>query len=119
MERLTRAALATVTADCTLTVAGTGDHIALGDITVTAPTWAETNALTGVLDVAVDGATLDGTPLVLPLTEPVTVDATSALVVTVAATFPGDAGNDTQALTATLENVTVQVTQAHLAPPAP
>jgi alternate signal-mediated exported protein len=109
----------TVTTSCALTVGGTGDHIALGDITVTAPAWAETNALTGALDVAVDGATLDGTPLVLPLVEPVAVDAASALVVTVAATFPTESGNDTQALTATLQNVTVQVTQAHLVPPAP
>ncbi|WP_275001188.1 alternate-type signal peptide domain-containing protein [Promicromonospora iranensis] len=109
----------TVTADCALTVGGTGDHLALGDITVSAPTWAETNALTGALEVAVDGATLDGTELTLPLTDPVAVEAASDLVVTVAATFPEDSGNDTQALTASLEDVTVQVTQAHLAPTTP
>ncbi|MFI6425869.1 alternate-type signal peptide domain-containing protein [Promicromonospora sp. NPDC050880] len=106
----------TVTTDCALTVGGTGDHLALGDITVTAPTWAEDNALTAVLDVAVSGATLDGAPVTLPLAEPVPVEAASDLVVTVAATFPDDAGNETQALTAALEDVTVQVTQAHLVP---
>lgn len=109
----------TITMDCALTVGGTGDHLALGDITVTAPAWTEANPLTDALEVAIDGATLDDTPLTLPLEEPVTVEAASDLVVTVAATFPEDAGNDTQALTASLENVTVQVTQAHLAPPAP
>jgi hypothetical protein len=49
----------------------------------------------------------------------VAVEAASDLVVTVAATFPEESGNDTQALTATLEDVTVQVTQAHLVPPTP
>lgn len=106
----------TLTADCALTVGGTGDHLALGDITVSAPTWAEDNALTGALAIAVDSATLDGVELTLPLTDPVAVEAASDLVVTVAATFPEDSGNETQALTATLEDVTVQVTQAHVVP---
>ncbi|WP_369373560.1 alternate-type signal peptide domain-containing protein [Promicromonospora sp. Populi] len=104
----------TVTADCALTLGGTGDHLALGDITVSAPTWAEVNALTGVLEVDVESATLDAVELTLPLTEPVAVEAASDLVVTIAATFPEDSGNDTQALTASLEDVTVQVTQAHV-----
>ncbi|MDR7385361.1 alternate-type signal peptide domain-containing protein [Promicromonospora iranensis] len=105
----------TVVADCALTVGGTGVHLALDDITVSAPTWAETDALTGALEVAVDGATLDGAALTLPLTDPVAVEAASDLVVTVAATFPEASGDHTQALTATLEDVTVQVTQGHLA----
>lgn len=106
----------TVTTDCALTVGGTGDHLALGDITVTAPTWAETNALTAVLTVDVESATLDGAELTLPLVDPVTVEAASDLVVTVSAEFPEDSGNETQALTATLDSVAVQVTQAHLVP---
>lgn len=106
----------TITTNCSLTVAGVGDHIALSDITVSAPTWAADNALTAVLDVGTESATLDGAELTLPLTEPVPVAAASPLVVTVSAEFPADSANDTQGLIAALEDVTVQVTQAHVVP---
>lgn len=109
----------TITTDCTMEIGGTGDHLGLGDIAVTGPTWSDTNALTEALEVAVDGATLDGTELTLPLEEPVALAGPSELVVTVAATFPEDAGNDTQGLTAALADVTVQVTQDHVVPAAP
>jgi alternate signal-mediated exported protein len=105
-----------ITTDCAMTVGGTGDHLALGDIEVSSPEWAETNPLTADLTVDIAGATLDGVELVLPLTTPVPVAASSPLVVSVEATFPTDSVNNTQALTATLDNVTVLVTQAHVDP---
>jgi alternate signal-mediated exported protein len=109
----------TITTDCTMALDGTGDHLGLSDITVTDPAWAEDNALTGALTVAVESATLDGAELTLPLAESVPVTGPSDLVVTVEATFPEDAANDTQALTATLDAVTVSVIQDHVVPAAP
>ncbi|GAA1986548.1 hypothetical protein GCM10009718_24960 [Isoptericola halotolerans] len=106
----------TLTTTCTLTVGGTGDHLALGEITVSDPTWAEANALTASLDVSLAGATLGGAELDLPLAEPAPFSGTQDLVVSVEAVFDTAAGNDTQALTAALDDVTVQVTQAHLVP---
>lgn len=106
----------TLTTTCTMTVSGTGDHLALGDITVSNPSWAENNALTAALDVSLASATLGGTALTLPLTEPVPVDEADELVVTINAVFDTAAGNDTQTLTAALADVTVQVTQAHVVP---
>lgn len=108
----------TVTTDCTMALDGTGDHLGLSAITVTEPAWTETNALTGALELAVDSATLDGAEVTLPLAESVPVTGPSDLVVTVAATFPEDAADDTQALTATLEAVTVSVVQDHVVPAA-
>lgn len=106
----------TVTTDCTMAIGGTGDHLALGDIAVTSPTWAEDNPLATALELDAVSATLDGTDLELPVTAPVAVGEASPLVVTVSATLPEDSGNDTQALTATLADVTVQVTQDHVVP---
>ncbi|GAB6937817.1 hypothetical protein JCM11754A_13410 [Isoptericola variabilis] len=106
----------TVTTTCTLAVGGTGDHLALGEITVSSPTWEAENALTGALDLTLTSATLGGETLELPLTEPVPVGETDSLVVNLEAAFDTAAGNDTQTLTAALEDVTVQVTQAHVVP---
>jgi alternate signal-mediated exported protein len=106
----------TVTTTCSLTVGGTGDHLALGEITVSSPTWGADNALTEALDLSLTSATLGGDTLTLPLTDPVPVGASSPLVVSLEAAFDTAAGNDTQALTAALEDVTVQVTQAHVVP---
>lgn len=109
----------TITTDCTMEIDGTGDHLGLSDITVTDPTWAETSPLTEALEVTVDGATLDGADLTLPLAEPVALAGPSELVVSVAATFSEEAADDTQTLTAALTDVTVQVTQDHVVPAAP
>lgn len=106
----------TLTTTCTMTLGGTGDHLALGEITVSDPTWVEDNALTASLDVSLTGATLGGAALALPLTEPAPFSGTEDLVVSVEAVFDAAAGNDTQTLTAALDDVTVQVTQAHLVP---
>ncbi|MEL7974887.1 alternate-type signal peptide domain-containing protein [Isoptericola sp. F-RaC21] len=106
----------TVTSTCTLALGGTGDHLALGDITVSAPTWAEENALTGALDLSLASATLGGETLTLPLADPVPVGESDSLVVNLEAVFDTAAANDTQGLTAALEDVTVQVTQAHVSP---
>ncbi|MCK0115554.1 alternate signal-mediated exported protein [Isoptericola sp. CG 20/1183] len=106
----------TLSTTCTLAVGGTGDHLALGEITVSDPAWAEANALTAALDVSLAEATLGGTALTLPLVEPVPVAATDELVVSVDAVFDTTAGNDTQGLVAALEDITVQVTQAHDVP---
>lgn len=106
----------TVTSTCAMTVGGTGDHLALGDITVSSPTWETENALTGALELSISSATLAGQELTLPLAEPVAVSASDELLVTLEATFDETAGNETQTLTAALQDVTVQVTQAHVAP---
>ncbi|WP_277210087.1 alternate-type signal peptide domain-containing protein [Isoptericola croceus] len=106
----------TLTTTCTLAVSGTGDHLALGDITVSDPGWAEDNPLTAALEISPASATLGGEELTLPLAEPVPVAVDDELVVTVEAEFDTAAGNDTQTLTAALDDVTVQVTQAHLVP---
>jgi len=109
----------TVTADCTMEIDGTGDHLGLSDITVTDPTWDATNSLTDALEVTVDSATLGGAELTLPLTESVPLDGPADLVVSVAATFSAEADDTTQGLTAALADVTVQVTQDHVVPAAP
>jgi alternate signal-mediated exported protein len=106
----------TVTSTCTLAISGTGDHLALGEITVSNPAWVEENALTTALDISPTAATLGGTELTLPLAEPVPVEADDELVVTVEAVLDEAAGNDTQDLTAALDDITVQVTQAHVVP---
>ncbi len=107
----------TLTTMCTMTVGGTGDHLALGDITVSTPGWLADNALTASLEVSVASATLGGAALVLPLVEPVPVSASDELQVVVEAVFDEAATNDTQGLTAALEDITVQVTQAHAVAP--
>ena len=113
----------TVETECTLTVTGEGDHLAVTAALADGAAFAETNPLAAELtptlstgDVLVDGA-------------PAPADGVSIadggpheISVAVTAEFPyGDAtdpGNDTQNLTATLDDVTVTVVQTHLDPTA-
>jgi alternate signal-mediated exported protein len=109
----------TITTDCTMAIAGTGDHLGLSAITVTDPVWTGDAALVDALDLAVTGATLGGEELALPLTESVPLAGPGDLVVSVEAAFSEEAVNDTQGLAATLDDVVVQVTQDHVVPTTP
>jgi len=101
---------------CTLTVSGTGDHLGIGDIAVTDPTFATTNPLTDQLTLGVGTATLDGTAV--PATGVALTAGSHTLSVVATATFTGaTATNASENLTATLQDVTVTVTQAHIPEP--
>jgi alternate signal-mediated exported protein len=113
----------TVQTECALTVTGTGDHLAVTAELADDAAFAETNPLATALtptlatgEVLVDGVPAPAEGISIADGEPHTI------AVTVTAEFPyGDAttpGNDTQDLTATLADVTVNVVQTHLDPTA-
>lgn len=102
-----------VATTCEFEVTATGDHIGIGDVTVSEPTWVEDNPLTAQLGPAtVESTTLNG----VPFDEPVATETGDVIAVTVAVTFEGDpANNESQNLSATLNDITVTINQAHVA----
>ena len=104
----------TVVTTCSFTVTATGDHIGIGDVAVSNPTWTEDNGLTTELGTAVvESTTLNG----VAFTTPVSTTTGDVIAVDVAVTFDGPgATNGSQNLSASLEAVTVTIEQAHIAP---
>lgn len=104
----------TVVTTCSFTVTATGDHIGIGDVTVSDPTWAEDNGLTAELGTAtVESTTLNG----VAFTAPVATTTGDVIAVNVSVTFDGaGATNASQNLTATLDAITVTIEQAHITP---
>lgn len=102
---------------CTVTVTGTGDHLAV-DATFGGAKFAETNALTSAITLATGAVTLDGAAVANPVD--ISAGGSHTVTVAVTATFPfGDATttslNDTQNLTAALSDVTITFQQAQTA----
>ncbi|MCL1870778.1 MAG: alternate-type signal peptide domain-containing protein [Promicromonosporaceae bacterium] len=101
---------------CTMTVTGTGDHLAV-NATLGNATWATANALTAAVTLSTGALTVDGTAATNPID--LSAGGTHTVTVVVTATFPyGTAtspDNTTQNLTATLSNVTVTFDQAQTA----
>lgn len=109
---------------CTVTVQGTGTHLGVTAELDGAPAFGETNALVTALapSLAPGDVLLDGQPVPAEGFD-ISDGDPHDLAVTVTASFPyGDAtapGNDTQGLTATLDDVVVNVAQTHLTPAVP
>ncbi len=105
----------TLTSSCTVTVKGTGDHLAVTAKLANSATWKETNALAAGVTLTTSAVTVDGAAV--PTTGFKLAGGTEHKVnVTVTATFPfGDATttstNTTQNLTATLNDVVVGIEQ--------
>lgn len=107
----------TVVTSCAFDVTATGDHIAIGSVTVSDPVWVETNGLVTELGAAtVESTTLNGTEF----TAPVAAATGDAIEVGVAVEFAGEpATNVSQGLTATLDTITVTLEQGNVVPAAP
>ena len=104
-----------VASSCTVTVTGTGDHLAVTAALAGDTAFAETNPLTADMTLATGDVTVDGAPAPAEGID-LSDGAAHTIQVVVTATFPyGDAtdisANDTQDLTATLSDVTVTVEQ--------
>ncbi|MBO0607603.1 alternate-type signal peptide domain-containing protein [Myceligenerans salitolerans] len=105
----------TVTLECVYTIAGEGQHLALGDVTVSAPTWETENAFTAELTLTDPSFTVNGTEPALPA--PIATGDTVEVLLGVNFDGPG-ATNASQSTTgaeliAALDTVTVTMTQAH------
>jgi alternate signal-mediated exported protein len=108
---------------CSITVSGTGDHLGVtATLDASSAAFGETNPLVSALTLSEGAVEVDGEPV------PDTGDgisisggATHTVSVEVTASFAyGDATatalNNTQNLTATLNNITINVVQTHIAP---
>lgn len=114
----------TVETTCTLTVTGQGDHLGVTATLDSTTAFDESNALVTALTptLTTGSVEVDGTAVPTDPTEGVSIATAGShtITVTVTAEFPyGDAtdpGNDTQDLSATLDNVVVNVVQTHTLP---
>lgn len=105
----------TVTLDCVYTIAGEGQHLALGDVAVSAPAWETENALTAELTLDDPSFTVNGAEPALPAP----IAAGDTVEVTLGVTFDGPSATNASRSTAggdliaALDTVTVTLTQAH------
>jgi alternate signal-mediated exported protein len=99
-----------ISTTCTFVIAGTGDHFDNVTLSVTAPTYSGSNALTTNLTSA---ATYTGSSSGL-LSTPASVDVGETVTADITLTFPTSVtGSTAEDLSATLQNVTVTATQNH------
>lgn len=116
----------TVETTCTFEVTGTGDHVGVAAVVVSDSAFTGTGALPAALTTAVSAVTLGGSTLTVnpdgTLDQPVALDPGTAedlsAVVTVDFPYGSAADNTTQVDTATLDDLTVTVQQAHCGPSA-
>jgi alternate signal-mediated exported protein len=100
-----------ISTTCTFDIEGEGDHFSDVTLSVTAPTYSGSNALTTALGAPV--ATYTGS-VSGPLSTPATVDVGETVTADITLTFPTSVtGSTAEDLSATLQNVTVTATQNH------
>lgn len=100
-----------ISTTCSFDIDGTGDHFDNVTLSVTAPTYSGSNALTTALGTPT--ATYTGS-VSGPLTTPATVNVGETVTADITLTFPSSVtGSTAEDLSATLQNITVTATQNH------